>query len=75
MFGPDFKVLRHPEAFRQAGRIRTVGLQILEQLIVSAAVTVEPVINGACQFPFLASSMELNQARMICPATVGISSS
>ncbi len=65
MLRPHLKLLRLADALRQAGCIRTVGLQVSEQVIIGAAITAPPVIDSASQFPRFATSMLLNQARMI----------
>jgi hypothetical protein len=75
MLRPHLKALRVLHHLWQAGHVRAVGLQVRQQVIIGAAVTVPPVIDGAGQFPFLATSIEPYQALMICPAMVGISSS
>jgi hypothetical protein len=75
MFRPNLKGIGLQNALWQATGISSVGLQVCQQVIIGAAITVPPVIDSARQFPFLATSMELNQARMIWPAMVGISSS
>jgi hypothetical protein len=75
MLWPHLKLFRLADALWQAAGIRTVGLQIFQEVIVGAAITAPPVIDSADQFPRFATSMLLNQALMIWPATVGISSS
>ena len=75
MLGPHLEGFGLQDALRQAAGVRSVGLQVRQQVVVGAAVTVPPVIDSAGQFPFLATSIEPYQALMICPAMVGISSS
>ena len=75
MLGPHLKLLWVLNHLGQTAHVRPVGLQVRQQVVIGAAVTVPPVINGAGQFPFLATSIEPYQALMICPAIVGISSS
>ena len=75
MLRPHLEVLRLGDSFRQAACISAIGGKIGQQVVIGAAVTVPPVIDGADQFPFFATSIEPYQALMICPATVGISSS
>ena len=75
MLWPHFILswIQHP--LRQAGCIRAIRCQVSQQVIVYAAVTVKPVLDGADQFFLFATSIDSPQARMICAATVGISSS
>lgn len=65
MLWPHLILLRLADALWQAAGIRTVCLQVNEQVIIGAAITAPPVIDSAGQFPRFATSMLLNQARMI----------
>ena len=62
MLGPYLEDLRLGDNFRQAACISAIGGKVGQEVIIGAAITVPPVIDGARQFPFFATSIDLNQA-------------
>jgi hypothetical protein len=75
VLGPHLKALRVLHHLWQAAGVRSVGPEVRQQIIIGAAVTVPPVVYRPGEVGFFATSIESNQARMICPAMVGIFSS